>query len=123
MSNDSAIRERIKEMAQLAILANRISEVQEKNLKHYPFVFFNEVNSVTIDYNVGRTIPKYAPGEKEPKWDTWVSYNLELDESANTTHLDKRFFCLEEAVRVLFWKDLTVRVFFNGKKVYESKNV
>lgn len=122
MSDDSAIREKVKDMAKLSILANRISEIQEKNLKAYPFVFFNEVKTVSIDYNLGHTQTKSIPGEKEIKWDTWVSYYLELNESANPNQ-ERRFFCIEEAARVLFWKDLIVRVYFNGKKMYESKNV
>lgn len=123
MSNESAIKERLKKEAQLSILANRISEVQEKNLKHYPFVFFNEVKSVRIDYNLGHTQTKSVPGQDQPKWDTWVTYYLELNEPANANNLDKRFFCTEEAIKVLFWSDITVRVYFNGKKAFESKNV
>lgn len=120
MSND-AVREKIRDMAKLSILANRISEIQEKNLKTYPFVFFNEVKSVTIDYNLGRMQTKQASKEKEIKWDTWISYYLELDESSNPNQ-DKRFSSLEDAARTLFWNDLTVRVYFNNKKVYESKD-
>lgn len=122
MSDDSAITKTLKEMAKLSILANRISEVQEKNMKAYPFIFFNEVKSVKVDYNLGRAHTKYAPGTKEPKWDTWVAYYLELNEGSNP-NLERRFLCIEEAIRVLFWKDIRVEVHFNGKPMYKSSDV
>jgi hypothetical protein len=102
-------------MAQLSMLSNRISEIQEKNLKHYPFVFFNDVKSVKIEYNLSRWDNEQSNGLERH-----VTYSLELDET-NQAHLDKRFFCIEEATRVLFWSDLKVRVVINGKLAYESK--
>jgi hypothetical protein len=44
-----------------------------------------------------------------------------MNEQSNKEHLDKRFFCIEEATRVLFWADLKVRVVINGKLAFESK--
>lgn len=107
-------------MAKLSILANRISEVQEKNLKHYPFVFFNEIRSIKIDYDLARK----ENSVEEQGSNHRVTYYLELDELSNNMHLEKRLLCIESAVRVLFWKDILVEVFFNGKKIYPSvKNV
>lgn len=123
MSNENDIRETVKEMAKLSVLSNRISEVQEKNLKMYPFVFFNEVKSAAIDYDLAhRATEGNGDGGPIAKFDSRVSYHLELNESANPQQ-DKRFSCIEGAVRVLFWKDIKVEVYFNGKKAYESKNV
>ena len=118
----SNIREQLKEMAKLSILANRISEVQKKNMEAYPFIFFNDVKSVKIDYSLGRAHTRSTPGGKEPKWDTWVAYHLELYEDANP-NLDRRFLCIEEAIKVLFWKDIRVEVYFNGKIMYKSEDV
>lgn len=114
----SVIKQQLREMAKLSMLSNRISEIQEKNLKHYPFVFFNDVKSVKIDYNLSR-----FDNEESERTERHVTYHLELDESSNEKHLDKRLFCIEEATRVLFWNDLKVRVTFNGKQVYESEDV
>lgn len=102
-------------MAQLSVLANRISEIQEKNLKAYPFVFFNEVTSVKIEFDLS----KVDDEGKMNHGDHHVTYHLDADESANE-HMEKRFLCISQATRVLFWNDLKVRIFLNGKLAYES---
>jgi hypothetical protein len=108
-------------MAMLSVLANRVSEVQTKNLQTFPFVFFNEVKEASIDYDLAhRSTEKTAPNGPISKFDSRVTYHLTLNEGANA-NLEKRFFALQESVRVLFWKDITVEVYLNGKK-YESKN-
>lgn len=120
MSNqENSIRQQLRDMAKLSMLSNRISEIQEKNLKHYPFVFFNDVKSVRIDYDLS----KIDDNGLMNHGDHHVTYILELDEESNKAHLEKRLFCIEEATRVLFWSDLKVRVFINGQSVFESKDV
>lgn len=118
MSEESAIRNRLKEMAQLSVLSNRISEIQEQNLKHYPFVFFNDVETVRIEFDLS----KVDDEGKMNHGDHHITYHLDLNEESNKNMLDKRFFCITEAIRVLFWNDLKVRVYFNGKLAYESKD-
>lgn len=104
-------------MAQLSVLANRISEIQEKNLKSYPFIFFNGVKSVKIDYNLSKVDDNGLMNHE----DHHVTFDLELEESAQD-HLEKRFDAIEVSARAIFWSDLKVRVYFNGKPAYESKN-
>jgi hypothetical protein len=101
-------------MAQLTIFSGRINEIQEKNLKAYPFIFFNAINSANIDYDLNKYDTEGRSKERR------VTYVLQLDESAND-NWDKRFKALKDAVRTLFWKDLTVRVSVNGKLAYESE--
>lgn len=99
-------------MAKLSLFSNRISEIQEQNLKCYPFVFFEGVTCAKVDYDLSRS------GERH------VTYNLELDETENSLiSLQSRFIAIERSTRALFWNDLKVRVNFNGKLAYESKDV
>lgn len=114
------LRQQLKEMAQLSILANRISEVQEKNLKNFPFVFFNDVKLVRIEYDLGHAINK---NKKEINHNSFITYYLTLNEETNKTFLEKRFLAMEVAIRDLFWKDVILKVLFNTKPVYESKHV
>lgn len=116
----SDTKQKLKEMAQLSLLANRISETQELNLKNFPFVFFESVSGVRIDYDLSHTVNEEA---KELCHASHVTYKLELDEKYNTQFLDKRFSAIETSVRTLFWKDIKVMVYFNDKLVYESKDV
>jgi hypothetical protein len=67
-------------MAQLSLLANRISEIQAKNLQYFPFVFFEKVSEVKIDYDLGHGTDEKT---KEVHHKSLVSYYLILDEKAN----------------------------------------
>jgi len=125
-------REMLQKMAQLSISTNQINEIQQKNLKMYPFVFFNGVKSVSIDYDLtNQSKVNYDTNPKtmeivykfdKPIMDNFkVSYNLEIDETEDNSHMPKRFEALEKAIWTLFWKDIPVEVKFNGKDVYTSK--
>lgn len=134
MSNEkSKTEETVREMAKLSMLSNKISEVQEKNLKMFPFVFFDDITEVKIDYDLSndRMVDSaedtkslevsYAFGKAETSH-LRVSYYLTIDESSNTMHLDRRFAAIEASVRALFWKETKVEVYLNGRKAFESKN-
>jgi hypothetical protein len=114
----SDIRQKLKEMAQLSVFSNRISEIQEKNMKMFPFVFFEEVSTANIDYDLGHAVNENL---REVHHKSCVKYHLILKEEANTNNLDKRFLALETSVRELFWKDIKIEIYFNGKQVFESK--
>ena len=119
----SDLRKHLKELAQLSLLANRISEIQEKNLKMFPFVFFEKVKKVKIDYDLGHANPENS---KEVHHKSFIAYYLVLDEAANhETAITpaRRFTALEFSVRELFWQDIRIQVYFNDKQVYESANV
>jgi hypothetical protein len=114
--SESKTREKLKEMAKLAILANRISDFHEKNLTTYPFVFFNGVQVTRIDYDFSR------PTEEDPEVrDPYINYHLQIDETQDNSHLDKRCDALETAVRGLLFSDIVLEVFFNGNSVFKSK--
>lgn len=116
-------------MAKLTMLSNRISEIQEKNLKMYPFVFFEAVSGVIVNYDLSNSLDMESETNKgeikygfnEPKDSHLrVSYYLKLDTKLNANE-EKRFMAIENAVRSLFWKQVKVEVYFNEKLVYKSK--
>ena|ERR1035437_3110726 len=123
---------KVRDMAKLSILAGRISDVQEKNLKMYPLIFFEGVKTAVIDYDFSS---ESLVTTEENKKDMTLKYNmkgvetrhfkasyyLDLYEGAQNNNLEKRFAALENAVRTLFWKDTKVEVYFNNKKVYPSE--
>lgn len=112
----------VKELAQLALLSNRISDFHEKNLRAYPFVFFNDLDSVVLTYDLSRQLDSkdLSPGVEHNA----VRYDLSLKDSASNDFLEKRFLALEQSVRNLLWSDIVLIVSINGKVVYESnKNV
>lgn len=128
---DNIIEQKLQEMARLSLLSNKINPVQEKNLKMFPFIFFDGVKEVKIDYDLSNVALinteedtkdiniKYNLGNVETKHFR-VSYHIELDEAKTNPNIDKRFDALKQAVRSLFWNNIKVEVFFNGKNAYAS---
>lgn len=117
----SDLKQKLQEMAELSILANRISEIQERNLKMFPMVFFDDVAEARIDYDLGHGINEET---KEVNHASRVSYYLLFKgQQKDDATFQKRCSILEDAVRKLFWKDIKVEIYVNREKVYESKDV
>lgn len=116
----SDIKQKLQELAQLSLFASRISEIQENNLKKFPFVFFEQVQEAQVEYDLGHGINNHS---KEINHNSFVTYHLTLNKDANANFLNKRFAALENGVRSLFWKDVKVLIYFNGQLVYGSKDV
>lgn len=118
MSDQNYSIEKIKEMARLAVLTNKINDVQLLNLKNYPFIAFDGVKEVKIEYDFSyqKTV-KDEPVMHNPL----VQYYLTLDEARNQEALSLRFEAVEKWVRNLFWKDVLVEIYFNDKIVFKSK--
>lgn len=102
---------KVRELAKLSILSNRISEVHEKNLKAYPFIFFNGVSEASVDYDL----------ERDGKYH--VSFSLTVKIDGSNPFLEKRLEALDKSVKNLFWKEVSISVNLNGKKVFDSTPV
>lgn len=129
MSEDE-VREKVREMAKLSVLTDRISEVHEANLKKYPFIFFEGLTTARISYDLHNSMAvddRIDVKNVNIDYDIKpintshlrVSYHLTIDERLNG-HLDKRFSAIENAVRTLFWKEVSVEVYFNGTLKFKS---
>ncbi len=120
--------ELLSEMARLTALSGRISDVQERNLKMFPLVFFNEVLECKVDYDLSHKSDVIEDELNDkliinaPTRNAYVAYYLTLDETKNSD-LDKRYIALEKSVRTLFWNDVVVEVYFNGQIKYKSVKV
>lgn len=124
MSDD--LKDRVKGMAALVINSARLSEFHEKNLKMFPFVFFDQIAEVRIDYDLAvrhdvDVDKKNNLTVKKPLAHMFVAYYLTLNEDANKNNLARRFETLENSVRNLLWKELAVEIYFNDKIVYKSR--
>jgi hypothetical protein len=101
----SSHEDQVRELAKLAVLSGRISEFHERNLNAYPFIFFNGVSEAAISYDL----------EKGGK--NQITFKLTLKASADNLDLDKRINALERSIKNLFWKDIEVSVYMDGKRV------
>ena len=101
----------VGDLTKLMIFFGRVPETHIKALKEYPWIFFNDLSEVRLDYSV-ETTDKTKP--------TKFSYELHLPWETND-HLDKRYKALESAIRTLFWKEVLVEIKINGQEVYKSE--
>lgn len=124
MSED--IQGTVRGMAALVLNSNRISEVHEKSMKNYPFIYFEGVSGVRIDYDLSHQSDVEVDKKNNIKVNAplnhcYVAYYLTLDERQLDENIKARFRALETSTRTLFWKDLPVKIYFNERLVYESK--
>jgi hypothetical protein len=121
----------LKQMAKLSITSGKISEIHVKNLQIWPFVFFNGVRTVNIDYDLTTnncvSYDTDSKGEIDYKFSKpitdhfHISYDLDIDETQDNSNLEKRFDALEKSVQTIFWAGIPLKVSFNGRNVYGSK--
>lgn len=115
----------LKEMASLTILSGKISDLHEKNLKLYPYIYFEKVSSVEIEYDLSHhhNIQEDHENNKivlnKPIVNQLISYYLILDESAND-NLENRYLALAKSVKTLLWKDIKVEIYFNRQIKYKG---
>lgn len=124
--SDTNPKDFVKGMAALVVSSNRLSEFHEKNLKMFPFVFFDQVSAVRIEYDVSveHNVDVSRSNDitiKKPFTNCYMAYYLTINEDANKNQLSRRFETLENSVRDLLWKSIAVKIFFNDKIVFESK--
>lgn len=126
MSKDNKTDEIVREMAKLSVLTDKITDVHEKNMKMYPFVFFEGLTRAEVAYNLSNDGTFITEKESDigvgaqKTQHMRVIYRLTLDERLNG-NLPKRFQALEDSIRNLFWKQITVEVYLNEKLAYKSK--
>lgn len=113
----------VREMAQLTVLTNRISETQARNMGLFPKIFFEGLKEIKIDYDLER-----KQAEKENEYDTSnsrVDYYLKIPKKKMVlnTSIEKRYAALEKAIRDLFWGDVKVSISINNKLEFRSADV
>ena len=85
------------DLTRLMLFFGRLSEVHVKNLQSFPFIYFNGVKEVKLDYSIGT------------KRDDMSLIDFEIHTNEDNDLLDKRFKGLETAVRALFWKEIKIK--------------
>jgi hypothetical protein len=98
----------LKDLRNLMMFFGRIPETHVKNLQSQPFIYFEEVKEVKLEYDLDT---------KSKNW--FVKYNLILDKDPD--HLTERSKGLEKAIKMLFWKEVVLDLSINGKEVYKSE--
>lgn len=113
-------------MAKLVLVSGKISEMHMKNMQMYPFIYFDGVKEVKIDYDLSHKADALVDRHndltiKTPYRNNVVTYYLYMHPGTKMEFMDKRFSALEASIKTLFWKDLVIEVFMDDKIVYKSK--
>lgn len=112
--------EKLQEEARLTLISNRVSEKQIKNLKAYPFIFFNDVTDVALDYDFSRTPAEIAVDIPGVAVTMRGRVEYKISASVAPDLIEKRTQALADAVRILFWKDTLVSIYLNDKEVFNG---
>ena len=99
------------DLTKLMVFFGRVPETHIKALKEYPWIFFNDLSEVKLDYSIETT-------DKTKSTKFLYDLTLLLEKNDN---LDKRYKALESAIRTLFWKEVLVEIKINGQEVYKSE--
>lgn len=106
----------LEDMRKLTMLNGEISSIHELNLKKWPFVAFEGVESSEVDYDLTKdTI--VAKGEG------FVEFKLAIEPMAENSLMKQRCETITAWVRDMFWPEIRVSVFFNGIEQYSDSTM
>lgn len=108
-------REIIEDMKNITMLTGEISSVHLVNLKKWPHIVFNNITGLEIKYDLTKDRTKET-GEG------FVEFYVEI-ENEEIEDFDKRCSFLAMWVRDMFWSEIRVSVFFNGKEKYKDSTL
>lgn len=104
---DRQEQQMLEEHKKMLIMTGKISDFQIKNLKSWPFILFEGVETVNIKYNF--TQSEEIKEEVESICAGKVEFNIKLIEAPDK----ERIKTLKHWTKFLFWKDTEVVVKFD----------
>jgi hypothetical protein len=101
----------LEELKKGMILSGRLSEIHIHNLKQYPFIAFDGLDSFEMSYN----LEQLANNEDG----AYLEYILKFKKTT-PKGIEEKAKILSAMVKVLLWNNVEVRVAYkkNGKIVY-----
>lgn len=109
-TKESAI---IEEHKKMVIMTGNLSDFQLTNLKTWPFILFDSLESVEVSYDFTKLI-----AEKEELSPGTVQFNFKFkkDTKLNRDQTKKQLEALSLWTKFMFWKETEVRFVKEGKK-------
>jgi hypothetical protein len=109
------INEIVTDLKKLIILSGQLSEIHIKNIKMFPFIFFDGVQSAEVTFDLD--IAKERDGAMS------VCYRLKFKKGfSKIDNLQQRCQALENAVKNLLWKEVDVAIYKNKSKKRLNSN-
>lgn len=107
----SDVEKTLVDLKNMSILTGELAELHIKNLKAFPYIFFDHITSCELSWDINLQ-------REANKKTSWVKYNLTIKESNDL--MQNRVERMTWSVKNLLWNDTEVYVYVNGTK-YESK--
>lgn len=110
------IKEILDDMRKITILTGEISSIHEQSLKKWPYIVFDNVENVEINYDLSKN-------KHQDSGANLVEFHLDVLESTqNIEEIDnfkERCEALRGWVEDMFWSDIETRIYINGLLKYE----
>lgn len=107
-------KEILDDMRRITMLTGEISSVHEESLKKWPYIVFDSVDSIEIDYNLSKD---YTQTQGEG----YVDFKIQSD--SDQGFIKMRCENLTNWVRDMFWQEIKVIVSLNGTVVYQNSTM
>lgn len=96
----------LSDLKRMTILTGKLSSVHEKTLKSAPFIFFDNIEKVSISYDIKTSSEASLPGLGSK-----ISFTIAFSESpSDDPILEKRTEALKNTVQTLLWKEVEVYI-------------
>lgn len=96
----------LKALAKGIIFSGKISDFHIKNLSHYPYVFFEDIEEVSLEHFVPDSLD-IDMGKENPS----VTYRIRFKQNPRMDLLDKRIEAITNSVKTLLWSNTEVHIF------------
>jgi len=106
-------KEMLEDMRKLTMLTGSLSKVHEENLQKWPYIAFDDVVEAEIKYDLSKDYTK----ENGEGYMTFY-----IDTGHDQGNVKNRADHLTSWVRDMFWADIKVSVFLDGKEVYKNSS-
>ena len=111
------MQSKLKDLAKGIIFSGKISDFHIKNLSSYPFIFFEDIEEVSLEHFVPDSLD-IDMGKEIP----FVTYRIQFKQNPRMDNLDKRIEAITNSVRTLLWENTQVNIIDGktGKNIEEA---
>jgi len=90
----------------MLIMTGKISDFQLKNLKTWPFILFDKVDKVELEYDFSEMVSDGSEALTESIGAGKIAYNIKLDSVPSKENIET----LKNWTKFLFWNDTLVEI-------------
>jgi hypothetical protein len=113
---NNKLKEILDDMRKITILTGEISKIHEQSLKKWPYIVFDNLKDVEINYDLTKN--RYQDSGANLV-EFYLFMPKEFENTALIENFTERCEALKEWVVDMFWSDIETRIYVNGLLKYE----